>query len=111
MGTKDRRLLEQLIKTWAQDHTPDFTLADFDSTQEAMNLTSSYLTWAIREGHVSLDLWSLMERIEDWLDAKKKSKHLDGTFCCKCGIFYQYAEPNQDDGSLICYSCRDNPYR
>jgi hypothetical protein len=35
----------------------------------------------------------------------------DGTVCVGCKKFYPYAEPNQDDNTLICYSCRDNPYR
>jgi hypothetical protein len=35
----------------------------------------------------------------------------DGTTCIACKKFYPYAEPNQDDKTLICYSCRDNPYR
>jgi hypothetical protein len=30
----------------------------------------------------------------------------DGCTCKKCKEFYQYAEPNQEDGTLICYSCR-----
>lgn len=35
--------------------------------------------------------------------AKKKS---DGCNCKKCKEFYPYAEPNQEDGTLICYQCR-----
>lgn len=30
----------------------------------------------------------------------------DGCTCKKCGDVYPYAEPNQDDGSFKCYSCR-----
>lgn len=36
----------------------------------------------------------------------KKKKDSDGCTCKKCKEFYQYAEPNQEDGSLICYGCR-----
>lgn len=37
---------------------------------------------------------------------------LDGMKCSLCGEFYPYAEPNQEDGeTLICYACRENPYR
>jgi hypothetical protein len=36
---------------------------------------------------------------------------LKGASCKKCQIYSEYAEPNQDDGTLICYSCRANPYR
>jgi hypothetical protein len=34
---------------------------------------------------------------------------LDGCFCVKCNNFHQYAEPNQTDGTLICWTCRTYP--
>lgn len=37
-------------------------------------------------------------------DLPKKDK--DGCDCKVCKEFYPYAEPNQDDGTLVCYSCR-----
>lgn len=36
--------------------------------------------------------------------AKKNNK--DGCHCKKCKEYFPYAEPNQDDGSLVCYACR-----
>jgi hypothetical protein len=36
---------------------------------------------------------------------------MDGLSCKICREFFRYAAPNQGDGSLICYSCRQNPYR
>ena len=41
----------------------------------------------------------------------KISSILDGCFCANCHEFFQMAEPNQEDGTLICWSCRQNPYR
>lgn len=41
----------------------------------------------------------------------KVSAVLDGLRCCKCEEFFLMATPNQEDGTLICYSCRFNPYR
>lgn len=38
--------------------------------------------------------------------AKQKKKERDGEDCVKCGTFYPQAEPNQPNGTLICYSCR-----
>lgn len=38
--------------------------------------------------------------------AKRKKKEKDGEDCVKCGTFYPQAEPNQPNGTLICYSCR-----
>lgn len=35
----------------------------------------------------------------------------DGLNCKICKEFFFYAEANQDDGTLICYACRANPYR
>lgn len=35
-----------------------------------------------------------------------ESGEMDGCVCKECKEFYPYAEPNQDDGTLICYSCR-----
>lgn len=37
-------------------------------------------------------------------EAKKKNK--DGCDCKKCKEYFPYAEPNQDDGTLVCYKCR-----
>lgn len=37
---------------------------------------------------------------------------LDGLSCSVCREFFPYAEANQeDDETLICFSCRQNPYR
>lgn len=35
----------------------------------------------------------------------------DGMNCSICGDFYQYAAHNQPNGTLICFTCRQNPYR
>lgn len=32
----------------------------------------------------------------------------EGCNCKKCKEYFPYAEPNQEDGSLICYSCRNH---
>lgn len=112
MITRDRRLLEQIVKQWAQDHTFDYEIADYASTQEALELTGGHLAWAVQEGHVkNLDFLSLVDRLEMFLETRRKRRHPDGMLCTKCNSFYEFAEPNQEDGSLICYSCRNNPYR
>lgn len=36
-----------------------------------------------------------------------KKQNKDGCNCKKCKEKYEYAEPNQSDGSFICYSCRN----
>lgn len=41
----------------------------------------------------------------------KISSVLDGLFCACCSDFFDMAESNQPDGTLICFSCRSNPFR
>jgi len=65
------------------------------------------------------ELWAYSSQINfDWYDefidnepdkpfAKKRDK--DGCFCVKCKEFYPFAEENQPDGTMKCYSCR-NPW-
>jgi NAD-dependent SIR2 family protein deacetylase len=36
---------------------------------------------------------------------------LDEMHCSNCGEFFQMATPNQSNGTLLCWSCRENPYR
>jgi hypothetical protein len=36
----------------------------------------------------------------------------DGISCSRCKDFFRMAAPNQPDGkTMICWGCRDNPYR
>jgi len=108
--TRQRQLLEKLIKGWAQDHATGFIIADPNSTTEAMHNTSGFFTWVIREGHANIDLNNLVNRLEMLLESQNKNKSIDGMFCISCGNFYKYAEANQEDGSMVCYTCRINPY-
>jgi hypothetical protein len=36
----------------------------------------------------------------------KVVKKSEGCVCTKCGEFYQYAEPNQEDDTFKCWGCR-----
>lgn len=36
---------------------------------------------------------------------------LDGCACMRCEEFFQYAIPNQEDGTMICWQCRFNRFR
>lgn len=36
-----------------------------------------------------------------------KKDDRDGLDCSTCKDFYQYVEPNQQDGSYICFKCRN----
>lgn len=35
---------------------------------------------------------------------------LDGLTCSECKEFYKYAEANQEDGTLKCWTCRNYPH-
>jgi hypothetical protein len=48
--------------------------------------------------------------IQENMIAHVQSK-LDGLVCVGCKEFYPYAAANRKDGTLICFSCRQNPYR
>jgi hypothetical protein len=32
----------------------------------------------------------------------------EGCVCKKCGDFFPFAEPNQEDKSFVCFACRNN---
>jgi hypothetical protein len=38
-------------------------------------------------------------------------KKTDGMCCSHCGDFFYMAEANQSDGTLICFLCRQDPWR
>lgn len=109
--TRERRQLDQLIKSWAQEQCTSYVIADHSHTTEGMDNTSGHLSWVIQEGHAVLDLSTLADKFELFLINRNKRKSFDGMFCKRCQNFYEFAESNQKDGSLICYGCRNNPYR
>jgi hypothetical protein len=52
-------------------------------------------------------VWTTPTSVESKKEETKRVKREpDGCACKKCHEFYQFAEPNQEDGTLICYSCR-----
>lgn len=102
---RDKRVLNQIVKEWAAEHSGAYIIADYDQTEEALDKTGGHLTWTIREGHVNLNLRALVERLEILLMVRQIKKHPDGMSCAKCHEFYEFAEGNQEDGTLVCYSC------
>lgn len=111
MITRDRRLLEQILKQWAQDHTVDYIIADYSTNNEALETTQNNLNWVVKNDHASVDLFALANKMEEFIESRRKRQDPDGLICQRCKVFYDFAEANQPDGSLICYVCRKNPYR
>lgn len=108
---RDRQALALLIKNWAQDHNLDYQIKDIESTDQAMRNTSGFFTWLIENKESKfngIDLLQLLDRLEIFME--RKDNRPDGMFCKNCQIFYHFAEPNQSDGTLLCYSCRNNPF-
>lgn len=108
--SKDRAILERLLKNWAQDHNPNFVIASPEPGDEGVSQTGSFLAGVILHEGSGIDLVGLLDRLELYVDRIRGKVGLDGMFCRKCQAFYKYAEANQTDGTLLCYSCRNNPY-
>lgn len=62
--------------------------------------------------HLSIDKKFLDENIV-YINATSIARVvyvMDGMSCRHCKEFYPMAEANQEDGTLLCYSCRQDPY-
>lgn len=108
--SKDRAMLERLLKNWAQEHNHNFVIASPEPGDEGVSQTGSFLAGVILQEGIGIDLVGLLDRLELYVDRIRGKVGLDGMFCRKCKTFYKYAEANQTDGTLLCYSCRSNPY-
>jgi hypothetical protein len=109
--SKDRLLLAELIRRWAQSHSGEYTVIEEDLTDDNIGAAGINFGWILRELESKVDLASLLDAMENYVVDIRLRRKLDGMFCCKCGAFYDFAEANQEDGSMICYSCRQNPYK
>lgn len=65
--------------------------------------SGGFITWTSGTGGWSVAYPTIPV---DSIPAVAKKENKDGCNCKKCKEFYPYAEPNQDDGTLVCYSCR-----
>ncbi len=87
-----------------------------------------FIPYDILQRTKSSNIITVNQKISDLYDINKKfknercmklntigifkiSKAANGMCCYKCSEFYHYAEPNQENGKMICWSCRQNPYR
>ena len=107
--SSDKEAIANIIKDWAQSHDLNLKIAANESGAKGIEITSIFFNWLIKQTEVSIDLNSLLEAIHKHISSNQK-KTYDGMFCSNCGSWYQFAEPNQPDGALICYSCRFNPF-
>jgi hypothetical protein len=107
---KDRTILAQLLKNWAQEHNHNFIIASPEPGDDGVSQTGSFLAYVIQQEGTGIDLLTLLDRLELYIDRVRGRGLPDGMFCRKCRSFYKYAEPNQPDGTLLCYSCRSSPY-
>src|SRR5258706_343146 len=66
-----------------------------------------FFSWIIKQTDSNINLISLLDRLELYVLNVKNKKYPDGHFCKKCQLFYPFAETNQPDETLICWSCRN----
>jgi len=96
-------------------------ITPYDSTEFILYVTDDD-AWKIsnceRIGVRTMNQYLIDDKFEKSYITYAKSEHIfrivnreDGMFCKNCEEFYDKAEPNQEDDSLICYLCRFNPYR
>ena len=78
-----------------QDHIDDFTS---DSDYSINKNINSYIDNYVRWFHPT-DIMKVHPRMI-------LNKYPNGCKCRECSEHYPYAEPNQQDGTLLCYSCR-----
>lgn len=104
----NRKLLINLIKNWAQTHDNGYAINDPAPGDEGVINTANYLSWLIKEQDKNIDLLSLVDNLEMFLYRldRNKKRGAAGLSCKKCHNYYEFADSNQDDGTLICYSCR-----
>lgn len=62
--------------------------------------SNGFYTWT--SGTISGDVLTS----GDATTAKAEKKKGEGCSCKRCKEFNSYAEPNQEDGSFVCYRCR-----
>ena len=108
--SRERNVLSQILKSWAQDHDPNYQVHAPEVGDEGIRKTGEFFTWLIQQQSVHIDLLTLLDRLELYVSNVKSKRYPDGMFCKTCKIWYQFAEPNQVDGTLVCYSCRQNPF-
>jgi hypothetical protein len=70
--------------------------------------TATTSPFSIQWISVPMGTWDIVGAGGGGGSTPEKKTNKDGCTCKKCKEHYQYAEPNQDDGTLICYGCRMN---
>lgn len=75
-----------------------FDIKHFETIPSFINYDGKFVAWVYIE--------NICEVVKNNIDY-----HNDGCFCKVCTNWYQLAVPNQPDGTLVCWSCRQYPMR
>jgi hypothetical protein len=99
-----------------------FEIIGYDGKRYLLKMPSYYSiknSWLIKDEHLSkfgcgssyLDKRTVAIHADKIFRIQAASSPVDGLYCEHCKEFYPMAEPNQSDGTLRCYACRENPFR
>lgn len=81
-------------------------VVDSDEITITTLIGSSWVNFVVdmetAEDSFNIGFWAPLES-----EKQIKTTSKGGMFCSKCNNYFEFAEPNQDDGSLICWSCRN----
>jgi|SRR3990172_4307762 len=104
--------------------------AIFDTSAGILNLDrDNYDLFLGHSPETAIAIWSTYESIPTFYDFETMKKMtnvmiiatgrslknriimpngVDGMICTSCKEFYSYAEPNQENGTMKCYNCRNS---
>lgn len=111
-------MIEKSAKIIGRCHTDDsaYYLIILNDQDVATSVTFSQDTIDNIKSYISLyvtDVKTHFGKRVSWIAPElifknKITVKCEGSLCKKCNDFARMAEPNREDGSFICYSCRSN---
>jgi hypothetical protein len=99
----DFKAIFDIIATY-DDSYIIFIPSDMNITDSIYITKSNYKLFNLNEKFIDCYVCRISEHKIYGVHSK-----LDGIACCKCKEFYQMAKPNQEDNTLLCWSCKRYP--
>lgn len=106
-----RDIIARIIKHWASSHHSGYQISAGTEDDDSISMTGAHLTWVLQKhSDVGINLLYLLDCIDLYVSNTDISRKNGGCICLKCKSFVYMTEPNQTNGTFICYSCRQNPF-